>query len=61
MQGWGQIHYTDTLYPWDGHAEVQPPEIDWEDAPVFHRWFPAYSTTRKGKWKVLVAISWAVC
>lgn len=34
MQGWGQIHYTDTLYPWDGHAEVQPPEIDWEDAPV---------------------------
>ena len=31
-QGWGQIQYTDTLYPWDGHAQLQPPETG--DAPV---------------------------
>ncbi len=33
-QGWGQILYTDTLYPWDGRSQIQPPEIDWDDAPV---------------------------
>ena len=22
MQGWGQIHYTDTLYPWDIFPQV---------------------------------------
>ena len=34
LQGYGQIHYTDTLYPWDGHSELRPPEIDWADDPV---------------------------
>ena len=33
-QGYGQIQYINTLYPWDGHAELRPPEIDWEDDPV---------------------------
>ena len=34
LQGHGQIQYINTLYPWDGRAELRPPEIDWEDAPV---------------------------
>ncbi len=33
-QGHGQIQYINTLYPWDGRAELRPPEIDWEDCPV---------------------------
>ena len=34
LQGYGQIQYINTLYPWDGHAELRPPEIHWEDNPV---------------------------
>ncbi len=34
LQGFGQIQYINTLYPWDGHTELRPPEIDWEDCPV---------------------------
>ena len=34
LQGYGQIQYINTLYPWDGHAELRPPEIDWDRAPV---------------------------
>lgn len=34
LQGHGQIQYINTAYPWDGHAELRPPEIDWEDDPV---------------------------
>ena len=34
LQGYGQIQYINTLYPWDGHSELRPPEIDWEDCPV---------------------------
>ena len=33
-QGYGQIQYINTLYPWDGRAELRPPQIDWEDNPV---------------------------
>jgi len=33
-QGYGQIQYINTLYPWDGHAGLRPPQIDWEDDPV---------------------------
>ena len=34
LQGYGQIQYINTLYPWDGRAELRPPEIDWEDCAV---------------------------
>ena len=34
LQGYGQIQYTNTNYPWDGHTELHPPQIDWEDTPV---------------------------
>ena len=34
LQGYGQIQYINTLYPWDGHAALRPPEINWEDCPV---------------------------
>lgn len=34
LQGYGQIQYINTLYPWDGHAELRPPEIDWDNTPV---------------------------
>ena len=33
-QGYGQIQYINKLYPWDGHAYLRPPQIDWEDNPV---------------------------
>lgn len=33
-QGFDTIHYTNKLYPWDGHAELRPPQIDWEWNPV---------------------------
>ena len=33
-QGYDTIHYTNKLYPWDGHAELRPPHIDWEHNPV---------------------------
>ena len=34
LHGFGQIQYINTLYPWDGHADIKPPEIDREDSPV---------------------------
>ena len=34
LQGYGQIQYTNTLYPWDGRSALRPPQIDWEDDPV---------------------------
>ncbi|MCI8538021.1 MAG: beta-galactosidase [Oscillospiraceae bacterium] len=34
LQGYGQIQYINTLYPWDGHAGLRPPQIDWADNPV---------------------------
>ena len=33
-QGFGQIHYTNKLYPWDGHTRLLPPEVDWQNSPV---------------------------
>ena len=34
LQGHGKIQYINTMYPWDGHAFLRPPHIDWSDAPV---------------------------
>ena len=34
IQGFGQIHYTNKLYPWDGHAELRPPQVDMTHNPV---------------------------
>jgi beta-galactosidase/beta-glucuronidase len=34
LQGYGQIQYINTLYPWDGKAEIRPPEIDWDNTSV---------------------------
>ena len=34
LQGYGQVQYTNTLYPWDGRAALRPPQIDWDHAPV---------------------------
>lgn len=41
LQGYGQIQYINTMYPWDGHKCLHPPEIDGEDAPVgsYVTWF----------------------
>lgn len=30
LQGYGQIQYTNTLYPWDGGADIRPPAVDWD-------------------------------
>ncbi len=34
LQGFGGIQYVNTQYPWDGLADLNPPEIDPEDSPV---------------------------
>ena len=34
LQGYGQIQYTNTIYPWDGRSYLRPPQIDWDDTPV---------------------------
>ena len=34
MQGYGQIQYANTIYPWDGRSGLTPPQIDWDDDPV---------------------------
>ncbi|MCD7757722.1 MAG: beta-galactosidase [Clostridiales bacterium] len=34
LNGYGQIQYTNTAYPWDGHAFLRPPQVDWEHDPV---------------------------
>ena len=34
LQGYGQLQYTNTLYPWDGRAALRPPQINWDDDPV---------------------------
>ena len=34
LQGYGQIQYINTMYPWDGRSGLRPPQIDWNDAPV---------------------------
>ena len=31
LQGYGQRRYVNAQYPWDGHKEIHPPEIDWDD------------------------------
>lgn len=33
-QGYDQIQYINKLYPWDGHAQLRPPQIDWDYNPV---------------------------
>ena len=34
LQGFGQIQYINTMYPWDGRSFLRPPQIDWNDDPV---------------------------
>jgi len=34
LAGYGQIQYINTAYPWDGHAFLRPPMIDWENNPT---------------------------
>ncbi|MBR4074536.1 MAG: beta-galactosidase, partial [Firmicutes bacterium] len=34
IQGHGQIQYINKLYPWDGHKEILPPQVDWDDNPI---------------------------
>ena len=34
LQGYDQIHYINTMYPWDGKAFLRPPHIDWDYNPV---------------------------
>jgi len=34
LQGYGQPQYVNTMYPWDGHEELRPPQIPTEHNPV---------------------------
>lgn len=34
LQGYGKPQYVNTMYPWDGHNEISPPEIPTDDNPV---------------------------
>lgn len=33
-QGHDHIHYINTMYPWDGHTALRPPQVDMEHNPV---------------------------
>jgi beta-galactosidase len=33
-QGYGQMQYVNTMYPWDGHEELRPPHISEDNNPV---------------------------
>ncbi|MFB5678028.1 glycoside hydrolase family 2 TIM barrel-domain containing protein [Paenibacillus terreus] len=33
-QGYGQMQYVNTMYPWDGHHELRPPQLPEGDNPV---------------------------
>ena len=34
LQGYGQIQYINTMYPWDGRHAIRPPQIPWDDTAV---------------------------
>ncbi len=34
MQGYDQIHYVNTMYPWDGKTFMRPPQVDMDNNPV---------------------------
>ncbi|WHY78224.1 glycoside hydrolase family 2 TIM barrel-domain containing protein [Neobacillus sp. WH10] len=34
LQGYGKLQYVNTMYPWDGHNEIRPPEIPKDHNPV---------------------------
>ncbi|MBP3953050.1 glycoside hydrolase family 2 TIM barrel-domain containing protein [Bacillus suaedae] len=34
LQGYGKPQYANTMYPWDGHHHLRPPEVSAEDNPV---------------------------
>ncbi len=34
LQGYGQPQYVNTMYPWDGHDELRPPQIPTDHNPV---------------------------
>lgn len=34
LQGFGKPHYVNTMYPWDGHNDIRPPEIPMDHNPV---------------------------
>ncbi|XJZ26756.1 glycoside hydrolase family 2 TIM barrel-domain containing protein [Bacillota bacterium Lsc_1132] len=34
LQGYGKPQYVNTMYPWDGHDEIRPPEIPLDRNPV---------------------------
>lgn len=34
LQGYGQIQYTNTAYPWDGHVFLRPPQVDRAHNPI---------------------------
>ncbi|MDT8862250.1 DUF4981 domain-containing protein [Alkalihalobacillus sp. MEB130] len=34
LQGYGKPQYANTMYPWDGHHHLRPPEVPADDNPV---------------------------
>lgn len=34
LQGYGKPQYVNTMYPWDGHQDIRPPEIPTDHNPV---------------------------
>lgn len=33
LAGYGKCQYCNTMYPWDGHSELRPPQVDENDNP----------------------------
>ncbi len=34
LQGYGRVHYVNTMYPWEGHSYLRPPRVDQSFNPV---------------------------
>lgn len=49
LQGYGQPQYVNTMYPWDGHQELRPPEIPTDHNPVgsYVKYFHVPSTMQE--------------
>ncbi|MBK1810909.1 DUF4981 domain-containing protein [Clostridium sp. YIM B02505] len=50
LQGYDKLQYINTMYPWDGHSELRPPQVSEEYNPVgsYVKYFNLEDTIKNG-------------
>ncbi|GFP78192.1 glycoside hydrolase family 2 TIM barrel-domain containing protein [Clostridium fungisolvens] len=50
LQGYDKLQYINTMYPWDGHSELRPPQVSEEYNPVgsYVKYFSLDETMKNG-------------